>query len=345
MKLMDLVQSGNARTGLDDDATDFYPVALDREQLWPGTIFADPYGHTLVVVKWVPQTESRSGMLLAADAQPDNSVARKRFWEGTFLFDGETTSAGPGFKAFRPVVPDPNGKGLGLLTNATLSADSEFRPYSANQAGMAKDVFYARMTKLINPNGLDPVAAYEAMLSALVEQLATRAKSVDNAVEYQRGHAQFVIPMPDGAAIFETTGPWEDFSTPSRDMRLLIALDVLARLPERVVQHPELFLLNGEDPERAKTRIEALHARRIQETGIRYTRSDGTPVDLSIAEVLNRRTALEMAYNPNDCVEVRWGAAPESAEHETCQRHAPQEQLQRMQSYREWFREGRRPAR
>jgi hypothetical protein len=27
--------------------------------------------------------------------------------------------------------------------------------------------------------------------------------------------------MPDGAALFETSGAWEDFSTPSRDLRLL----------------------------------------------------------------------------------------------------------------------------
>ncbi|MCU0256618.1 MAG: hypothetical protein MUF60_07725, partial [Vicinamibacterales bacterium] len=81
-------------------------MPLDRASLWPGTLYADPYGHTLVIVKWVPQTAERGGLLLAVDAQPDNSVARKRFWEGTFLF-AQTPSAGPGFKAHRPLVPGP----------------------------------------------------------------------------------------------------------------------------------------------------------------------------------------------------------------------------------------------
>ena len=54
-----------------------------------------------------------------------------------------------------------------------------------------------------------------------------------------------VIPMPDGAKIFETTGPWEDYATPSRDMRLLIAMNVLLALPDRIVKHPELFNLGG----------------------------------------------------------------------------------------------------
>jgi hypothetical protein len=40
--------------------------------------------------------------------------------------------------------------------------------------------------------------------------------------------------MPDGAAIFETSGAWEDFSTPSRDLRLLIAIDVVQDFPDRV---------------------------------------------------------------------------------------------------------------
>jgi hypothetical protein len=43
--------------------------------------------------------------------------------------------------------------------------------------------------------------------------------------------------MPDGAAIFETSSAWEDFSTPSRDLRFLIAIDVVLGFPDRVVRH------------------------------------------------------------------------------------------------------------
>ncbi len=64
---MDRATSGGGRTALTDDATDFYPVPLKREALWPGTVYADPYGHTLMIVKWVAQTPTRAGMLLAVD--------------------------------------------------------------------------------------------------------------------------------------------------------------------------------------------------------------------------------------------------------------------------------------
>jgi hypothetical protein len=102
-QLANAVHSGSARTGLEDESTDMYPIPLSRETLWSGTVFADPYGHVLVLVEWVPQSAGHHGILLAVDAQPDNTVIRKRFWGGTFLF-ANTESAGPGFKASRPLV-------------------------------------------------------------------------------------------------------------------------------------------------------------------------------------------------------------------------------------------------
>jgi len=153
------------------------------------------------------------------------------------------------------------------------------------------------------------------------------------------------VSMPKGPAIFETTGPWEDYATPSRDMRLLIALQVLADLPERIRRHPELFVLGWGSAAAAAERIERLHARRLSDSFITYTRSDGSPWRLSLGEIYARRPGLEMAYNPNDCVERRWGAAPGSADYATCRRIAPAEQRERMEQYRPWFREMRRPPR
>lgn len=355
--LMDAVHSGSARTALDDDATDFYPVPLERTAIRPGTIYADPYGHTLVVAKGIPQTPDRPGLLLAVDAQPDNTVARKRFWEGTFLFV-PVGSAGPGFKAFRPLVHDEAGGRLRALDDAELADDRSFTRWSDEQEDLAPDAFYARMSALVNPRGLEPERAYETTLDALVEQLETRVRSVDNGEQYVREHPRTVIPMPEGPAIFETTGAWEDYATPSRDFRLIIAINVLEGLPERIVRHPELFVLGGRTPEAARAEVERLHARRSAERSITYTRSDGSPWQLTVADVIARKSAFETAYDPNDCVELRWGAretaptgagvrasAPSSDERSTCGRRAPAEQQARMERYRDWFRESRRPTR
>lgn len=342
-RIADAVHSGNARTALDDEATDFYPVPLERPALRPGTVFADPYGHTLVLVRWIPQTPERGGMLLAVDAQPDDTVSRKRFWEGTFLF-APTAGAGPGFKAFRPLVRGAAGT-LRPAGNAELRLGAGVARFDLRQQELSAEAFYARMAALIDPAGLTPEGAYEAMLEALVEQLGARLRSVDNGDQWVRSHPGVVVRMPAGAAIFETTGPWEDYATPSRDLRLLIAMRVLLGLPARIERYPELFRLEGRTPAEARAAVEALHATRARERTITYTRSDGSPWTLSIAELLARRDRLEVAYHPNDCVEVRWGAGEETPEYATCRRRAPAADRARMEAQRAWFREGRRPPR
>ena len=345
--LANRVQSGSARTALDDDGTDYYPVPLDRKSLRPGVIYADPYGHVMVVVKWVDQTANKGGLLLAVDGQPDTSIGRKRFWEGTFLFNNEVKSAGPGFKAFRPIARGASGK-LEPLDNKAIGgkADPAHSPFSDEQKKISADGFYARMGKLINPKGLDAEKAYRETLDALVEQLTVRVGSVDNGEKYQKekGAGQ-IIPMPDGPKIFETTGPWEDYATPSRDMRLLIAMNVLLALPERIVKHPELYNLGGRKPEVVRDDTKKLHASLIGTRGITYTRTDGVPQKLTVADMLARRAGMEIAYNPNDCVEVRWGAAEGTPEYASCKRHLPPEQKTKMAEYRAWFREARRPTR
>ncbi|SDY92505.1 hypothetical protein [Nitrosomonas sp. Nm58] len=341
-QLVNTIHSGSLRTGLEDESTDLYPIPLSREMLWPGTVYADPYGHVLLVVEWLPQTADHPGSLLAVDAQPDNTVARKRVWEGTMLF-ANTASAGPGFKAFRPLIRTTLGRWR-ALSNSELADQSDFAPFSVEQDQLSPDDFYARLTRLINPNGLDPKQAYEATLDALVEQIEARVASVNNSEAYFRKHPGSVIPMPSGAAIFQTIGPWEDYSTPSRDMRLIIAINVLNGLAEKIVRHPELFVLNGQRPEEAKVEIEQHHAKRIHERNIRYTRTDGSLWELSVAEVLARKPAYEMAYNPNDCAEERWGAESSTEEYATCRRHAPAKQRVKMEQYRIWFREARRPT-
>jgi hypothetical protein len=329
--MMDVVQSGNGRTALGSEETDFYPVSLTRESLLPGVIFADPYGHVLVVVKWVAQTANSPGILFAVDAQPDHSVTRKRFWEGTFLF-ADLGNAGPGFKAFRP-----------QLTLHNQLKNSELAHYSTEQAELSPEDFYAQISKLINPKGLDAAQAYQATLAALVEQLEARLQSVENGENYFRKTVR-TIEMPQAAAIFETIGPWEDYATPSRDMRLLIAINVLLNFPEKVVRYPELFHLNAKSTSQVKNQIKQLHEKLILEQKIQYIRSNGKPWVLTVADILARKSAFEMAYNPNDCIEIRWGAKVGTEEYASCEKHAPLSQIKQMTAVRDWFRDAKRPA-
>jgi hypothetical protein len=336
-RMMDGVHSGTARTALDNENSDYYPVPLSREALRPGTVYADPYGHTFILVSWVQQTKDHPGMLLAVDAQPDKTIAIKRFWKGNFLFNTSEVVGEPGFKAFRPINYE-NGK-LSLMKNEEINSIGGITPFSLQQRKMERDVFYLEMERLINPEPLDPEAALLNLIQALHEQLQVRVKSVANGEAYLQAHPGTVIPMPSNAnGIFQTGGLWEDFSTPNRDLRLLIAMDAVTGFPDRVAKSPQDFKLSKlSSPDDIKNKLQSLLETKVAGLTISYTRSDGSTQELTMAEILNRKEAFEVAYNPNDGIEIRWGAPENSNERSTCKRQANAFQQKTMQSVRKWF--------
>ena len=340
----DTVHSGTGRTPASDDNTDYYPVPLKEETLRPGTVYADPYGHILVLVRRIPQSDGGAGVLLAFDGQPDGTVARKRFWRGNFLFAQDPALGSPGFKRFRPIVRDQNGV-LRRLTNAEIAKNPQYGDFSLDQSRLGIEDFYDRMDDLMSPEPLDPLRAMQEAITALEEQVKVRVTSVENGRKYQN-KARGTVNMPDGAAIFETTGPWEDFSTPSRDLRLLIAIDVVRRFPDRVARRPERYARPRErSVADVKAELTSVLASELSARKFSYPRSDGSPWTLALKDAIDRLPALEMAYNPNDCVELRWGAPDKSDEAATCKRHAPPAQRAKMAKYRPWFHERRRPPR
>jgi hypothetical protein len=340
----DTVHSGSGRTRLSDNNTDYYPVALSQDTLRPGVVYADPYGHILMIVKRVPQTADGAGVFLAVDGQPDGTVARKRFWRGNFLFAQDAALGGPGFKRFRPIVRDRNGS-LRRLSNEEIAKNPQYGDFSLEQSKLGVEAFYDKMDEVMSPAPLDPKRAILEAITSLEEQAKTRVTSVENGRKFQssgKGEAS----MPDGAAIFETIGAWEDFSTPSRDLRMLIAIDVVRTFPDKVARQPERFAMPaGKSAAAVKGELEGVLASEFASRKFAYTRSDGSQWTLSLKDLMERAGALEMAYNPNDCVELRWGAPPNSQEAATCKRYAPQAQRTKMQRYRAWFSERRRPPR
>ncbi len=335
--IMNGVQSATARTALDDENSDYYPVSLEKGALHPGIVYADPYGHTLIIVGWIPQTSDHPGLMLAADAQPDGTVGIKRFWKGNFLFKTSEVVGEPGFKAFRPL--SFNNGVTKMMMNKELTPAAGFVPFSLQQRKMEPDVFYHTMERLINPKPLDPEAALLDQITALHEQLLVRVTSVANGETYFKSHPGVIIPIPSTAAgIFLAGGQWENFSTPNRDLRLLIAMDAVLDFPDRIVGSPDDYKISRNvTPEQVKNKLESLLEKKVSELSISYTRTNGTIQKLTIGEILKRRDAFEMAYNPNDGIEIRWGAPEKSEERSTCLRHSPPNQLEKMRSVRTWF--------
>jgi hypothetical protein len=340
----DAVQSGAVRVLATDDNTDFYTVPLTQETLRPGTVYADPYGHVMVLVRRVPESGGAAGVFLAVDGEPDGTVARKRFWRGTFLFAHEPALGSPGFKRFRPIARDGSGT-LRRLTNAEIAKNPQYGDFSLEQSQLGVDAFYDRMDDVMSPEPLDPLRAMKGAIASLEEQVRTRVGSVENGRKFQNS-GKGDATMPDGPAIFATTGAWEDFATPARDFRLLIAIDVVRGYPDRVARQPERYAMpNGKSVADVKAELQSVLASELAARKFSYTRSDGSAWTLSLKDVVDRAADLEMAYNLNDCVELRWGAPDRSDEASTCKRHAPPAQRAKMTSYRAWFHERHWPAR
>jgi hypothetical protein len=407
-QLRSAVHSSSGRTAPEDELTDFYPVALTRKSLKPGTVFADPYGHFLVLADWLPQGPDGYGILVGADAQPDGTIGQRRFWRGTFLFDPDTRSGGAGFKAFRPrtFVDEPvtvelelderaaaNAEKLGPLDSATaggvagafdrgvigaspvtdpalelgaavpgvrppngkhvvsvrregfleevdneeLRRSGKYNRLSLQQYQAGADDFYATVEALINPRPLEPKTMQKALIDALHEAVTRRVVSVANGETWANEHPGEVIAMPEGDGIFLSAGPWEDFSTPSRDLRLLIAIDTVVGFADSVRRHPERYGLSGAEVGAKVDALQATLAGELAQHTFEYVRSDAAAQRLSLKDVVERARELELAYNPNDCVEVRWGAPEGSRELGSCRRRAPEDQRAKMLSYRGWF--------
>ena len=374
-RLAGTVHSSSPRTLPGDDETDLYPLKVSRRALRPGAVFADPYGHVLVVARWKPQSVSHYGVLIGADAQPDGTVGRRRFWRGSFLFTPKTEVVGAGFKGWRPVryaparLPDadaaepaptvpvepdpaapaeprterlPPPQPWAIAKNGELRRAGS-RAWSDAQYQGSADDFYAAVEGLINPRPLDPIRRQVSLVDALEESIQRRLSSVDNGEGFMKARGYAPIEMPRGAALFLTTGPWEDYSTPSRDMRLLISIDAVVSFPEMVAEHPNRFGIREAGREGAVQRVRDALAEELAERVFEYTRSDGSTWTLTLKDMVDRMKAMEVAYNPNDCVEIRWCAPEGSEERATCKRRAPAEQRGRMQKYRAWFAKRERP--
>ena len=97
------------------------------------------------------------------------------------------------------------------MTNAEIAKNPQYADFSLEQWKLDRRRFLRRMDEVMSPDPLDPLRAMTDAITSLQEQVQTRVVAVENGRKFQnsgKGEAE----MPNGAAIFETLGAWEDFS-------------------------------------------------------------------------------------------------------------------------------------
>src|SRR6202007_3188137 len=169
-----------------------------------------------------------------------------------------------------------------------IAKNPQYADYSLDQSQLVVEDFYDRMDDVISPAPLDPVRAMTEAITSLEEQVKARVTSLENGRKFQNnGHRD--ADMPDGAAIFETNGAWEDFATPSRDLRLLIAIDVVRTFPARVARRPGRYAMpRGKTVADVKADLESVLASELSARKFSYPRTDGSAWTLALKDVLDR---------------------------------------------------------
>jgi hypothetical protein len=108
--------------------------------------------------------------------------------------------------------------------------------------------------------------------------------------------------------------------------------------PDLVARSPEDYDISRlVSSEQMKKKLQSVLEQKVSGLSISYTRTNGSVQKLTLGEILKRRDSFEMAYNPNDGIEIRWGAPEKSEERSTCRRHSPAYQLETMLTVRTWF--------
>ncbi|KYG63064.1 hypothetical protein AZI86_15200 [Bdellovibrio bacteriovorus] len=311
--------------GTNDESlsSDFYPAAISREAIRPGTVIYDPNGHVAIVYR-----VADDGRIFYIDAHPDNSLTRGMF---TPKFVRSKPGQGAGFKNFRPLkMVNAKKDAAGNYYGGQLiaSSNSEIPLYGTTQfygsqpdpnGSWSKGKFvisgqnvnfydYVRMKLMKGEVHIDPLSD----MAQLTDDICVSLKDRVDAVEAARRNGIDKKPHPARLPenIYGTSGEWEDYSSPSRDARLKVAFqDLLSTTKsniERYNQRDPAIKYNGGN---LANDLLVVYAERAKACTFSYTTSAGRTVMMNLEA--GRQRLWDMSFDPYHCIELRWGARVE----------------------------------
>jgi len=338
--------TGNFRVELNRDRSeqsDTVPVAIRRDSLVPGCMYYLD-GHVLLLADITPYGEPR---FLDATTAPSRDVYA---FNGLNSVSGITPrrSGSPGgeyagcFRGFRmyrwPIAEVDENGAVRRVRRRTDSEMQEFG-YSTEQydrmeelaatqqivdGPMAIDSFHQFIRfRLRAGQRLDPARDIQAFAAEMLAFLQERERRVQDG--WRDVNANGPIAFPEDSArgnVYTAGGRWAQYATAFIDTECRGRYFALAEDLDNVIRW---FDLNAEDVHLDDLNKHAIwtHAdladallrakkRVFAETVFHYTNSAGQPVRLSLLDV--ERRLYDLSFDPNHPPELRWGAAPGSAE-------------------------------
>jgi len=295
------VHSGFYRTSPSVEATDLYPVDINRETIRPGAVYYDPNGHVLVV--YAVQDD---GTVRFIDGHPDNSLTVQRFGEAHARGSADQ---GGGFRWWRHQWVEADGR-FALERNADSRGFSASAQYSSAYRVNGEWVGYHQWVRhelSLYGSRVRPVPELTEQLEDLCVALQDRVDAVAAAVGagvHRRAHPD---ALPSN--IYGTSGDWETYSTPSRDARLKAQVRETYRFIEQTVDASERgnvgLEYNGSTDDLVAD-YTAVWQTMASGCRITYRRSDGSSMTLTLGDVVDR--LFDLSFDPYHCPELRWGA-------------------------------------
>jgi hypothetical protein len=301
---------------------DFYPVRIDREGVRPGALAYDIYGHVGIIYDILDD-----GRILVIASHPDRSVTRTTYGAN---FLRSKPDLGAGLKGWRPIRLEgarqlADGSLAGGRIHAARNTDiphysmEQFLGNRPNPSGDwrygdfvvgGRNVNYYDFIRrtLASPDfRYNPVDELRHGMQTLCGAVRDRKVAVERAVSAGFPEQEHPERLPPN--IYGTYGPWEGYSTPSRDARLKVSFIDLKRTITEFVDD----IASGADgavryqgDNLARDLWEAYQQEKDACT-FTYWRSDDSRIRMNLGHVQDR--LWDLSFDPFHCPERRWGAS------------------------------------
>jgi len=339
--------SGNYRVNLngkDAGLSDTLPVTLTRQYLMPGCLnYLD--GHCLVLAKVTEYGElyflncsttntrdifTYNGMNAVGGITPRGSDPENE-WKGCFQ----------GLRVPRYPIAETDSHGNVIRVRRRTNEEMRQFGFSTEQYDVVREMYTSHQ---IEEDGLKPQSLHDLIrlrmktvdkvvpaefIAAYCDELLMAYKErewfVTDAWNDVKRNGYIVYPEDlDNDNIFQATGRWETWSSPSSDVDRRNKYFYLADWMEYVVRmfgmKPSFVDLKGLEAYDINSQADLAAAmiaeknRHFKEKFLEYTHSSGRKVKLTLADIEAR--LYDMSFDPNHPPELRWGAPPDSPERE-----------------------------
>ncbi len=281
---------------------DTYPVAISKLGVRPGSVYYDVGGHIAIVLAVKPD-----GSIVTWNGHPDGSNSVRAFTEANFPNPPSGKRNLGGFLRFRSWKATGNTADKKAIPDANQEAYS-LEQYDRKWASEGKS-FYAWLKQRLGGGGkTDPIDTFSTTVAEICTKLNDRNLVVEKAIGAGLNHATHP-GLPRN--IYQAEGVWEQFASPSGDLRAKMSLVEIYNLVKSstaaiAAGDRTQYNFSGSVVDLAKAFVSTWNQFKVKsECNVIARDTNGNPMRVDLDTTL--KTAFDWSFDPYHCPELRWG--------------------------------------